>query len=123
MPMGIQTPLSPGGGPRLTRPSGQCGVGFDGGGGPPPRRCAIADVDSIAADATSASPTTRWCADASWLLLRGGLAARGGAERLAVGGRHGSRVRPLAAVAREASRHGDHIADLHRVTQPSALLQ
>src|SRR6185295_4681068 len=41
MPGGIQIPLSPGGGPRLTRPSGQCGVGFAGGGGAPPRRCAL----------------------------------------------------------------------------------
>src|SRR5437867_3676009 len=33
----FQYPFSPGGGPRFTRPSDQCGVGFDGGFARPPR--------------------------------------------------------------------------------------
>src|SRR5919198_1063516 len=50
MPGGVQMPFSPGGGPRFTRPSGQRGVGFEGGGGPPPRRCAAgAGVPNAAA--------------------------------------------------------------------------
>src|SRR5215510_13798259 len=50
MPGGAQIPVSPGGGPRLTRPSGQCGVGFAGGGVVAPR-CAVAEIESTTTDA------------------------------------------------------------------------
>src|SRR5204863_651907 len=47
LPGGVQIPFPPGGGPRLTRPSGKCGVGLAGGGGGPPRRWAIGETDSV----------------------------------------------------------------------------
>src|SRR5262245_30872082 len=56
MPAGVHRPVSPGGGPRLTRPSGQCGVGFEGRGGSP-RGCASAVTESAPADTNAASAT------------------------------------------------------------------
>src|SRR6516165_11377702 len=53
----------------------------------------------------------------------GGVAARRGAQRLAIRRRHRSGVGSLRAVSREAADHGDHVTDFHGVAQPAALLQ
>src|SRR5260221_3516635 len=65
IPIGAHNPVSPGGGPRLTRPSAKRGVGFDGGGGGPPRRCAVGAIDSVVAD--SSTPTAHVATVRRWV--------------------------------------------------------
>src|SRR5579862_279431 len=144
----LHIPFSPGSGPRLTRPSGQCGVGRDGclalPRPPPPLppgaafvgsagACAgegrtVRDNTATPAAAISARLAIIRCCIFGLLTERSNLwnyaLARSRAQPLAGGSqRHRSRVQLLRAVFGERAVDDDFIADLHGVLGPAAAQQ
>src|SRR5579863_1824341 len=130
-----QTPFSPGSGPKSTRPSGRCGVGFAGGltrprppRPVPARRPALRLMFGSGCDAGGGpcaqsgavtKITSSLLTESRYLAF-----ARGSAQLLTgTGQRHGARIGLIGAILGERSFHYDFIADLHRVARPAGPLE
>src|SRR5262245_18749082 len=88
----------------------------------PPRRAPRTQVQSRRSAKASAERSATARGDGASLLPRRLVAARRRSQHLAVSRRYHSGVRAIAAVAREAAGDRDHIAHLHRLAPPPALL-